>query len=248
MENKQLKLLCVFDAFVFLFAGLLILSMIYIKGIDDTISTIMGYAFLIAGIVFLCVFPKISKVSGSTVALKEDTYKVPTKKEIEKVIPIVVETPSVTEPIKTESNTSKIPEKIKVPKSEKVKKVKKATRTYKPKNIPVTISFVLGALYTLYLIFYIVSINGTGASDAENVGIAIGSILIMPHAICVGIATIFNGLGIAMNKRGFVLTGAILYAVSMVFMFIYFFFVIIQMVLSFVGYSQMKKKSTEAVA
>lgn len=245
MENKQLKLLCVFDALVFLFAGLLILSMIYIKGIDDTISTIMGYAFLIVGIVFLCVFPKISKVRGSTVALKEDTYKVPTKKEIEKVIPIVVETPSVTEPIKTESNTSKIPEKIKVPKSEKVKK---ATRTYKPKNIPVTISFVLGALYTLYLIFYIVSMNGTGASDAENIGIAIGSILIMPHAICVGIATIFNGLGMAMDKRGFVLTGAILYAVSMAFMFIYFFFVIIQMVLSFVGYSQMKKKSTEAVA
>lgn len=246
MENKQLKLLCVFDALVFLFAGLLILSIIYINSIDDTLSTVFGYTFLILGIVFLCISPKIIKVRTTTTTLKKDTYKAPTKKEIEKVIPIVIETPLVTEPIKTESNTSKIPDKIKVPKLEKVKKDKKTTRTYKPKNIPVTISFVLGALYTLYLIFYIVSINGTGASDAENVGIAIGSILIMPHAICVGIATIFNGLGLAMNKNGFVLTGAILYAVSIVFMFIYFMFVIIQMILSFVGYSQMKKKSANS--
>ena len=45
----------------------------------------------------------------------------------------------------------------------------------------------------------------------------------------------------AMCKRGFALTGAILYAVSMVLFPMYFFFVIVQMILSFVGFAKLKK-------
>ena len=65
--------------------------------------------------------------------------------------------------------------------------------------------------------------------------------LVMPHMVLTVLATIFNILGWAMNKRGFALTGAILYAVAIVTMPIYFFFVIVQMVLSFVGFAKLKK-------
>ena len=53
-------------------------------------------------------------------------------------------------------------------------------------------------------------------------------------------AVIFNVLGWAMNKRGFALTGAILYTVALVLMPLYFMFVIIQMILSYVGFAKLK--------
>ncbi len=43
-----------------------------------------------------------------------------------------------------------------------------------------------------------------------------------------------------MNKHEFALTGGILYAVGMVMFIPYFFFIIVQMILSFVGYARMK--------
>ena len=48
-------------------------------------------------------------------------------------------------------------------------------------------------------------------------------------------------LGWAMNKRGFALTGAILYTVALVLFPVYFMFVIVQMVLSYVGFATLKK-------
>lgn len=44
-----------------------------------------------------------------------------------------------------------------------------------------------------------------------------------------------------MNKRGFALTGAILYTVALVLFPVYFMFVIVQMVLSYVGFAKLKK-------
>ena len=59
--------------------------------------------------------------------------------------------------------------------------------------------------------------------------------------ICTVLATIFNGLGLFMKKRGFALVGSILYAVAMVLFIPYFMFVIVQMILSFVGFAKLKK-------
>lgn len=118
---------------------------------------------------------------------------------------------------------------------EKYKKQKKY-------NIFLLIAFVLGVLYSLYIIYYCISTSGSGASDAENIGIGIGITLIMPHLICAVLATIFNGLGVFLEKRGFALTGAILYTIACVLMPIYFMFTIIQAILSYIGFAKMKKK------
>ncbi|NLW28932.1 MAG: hypothetical protein GXY98_03385 [Erysipelothrix sp.] len=109
------------------------------------------------------------------------------------------------------------------------------------------VSWILGALYIIYLFAYFGGLVGN-TTGGEQVGSLIASTIVMPHAICAALAVLFNILGWSMNNRGFTLTGAILYAVSIVLMPLYFMFVIIQMILSFVGYAKMKSPINYQVA
>lgn len=110
----------------------------------------------------------------------------------------------------------------------------------KQKSKCLLISWILGVVYALYLIGYIVNTNASMTETAEAIGAGIATVIIMPHLICTVLAVIFNILGWAMNKRGFALTGAILYTVALVLMPLYFMFVIIQMILSYVGFAKLK--------
>lgn len=102
------------------------------------------------------------------------------------------------------------------------------------------ISFILGIAYLIYSASYWSGV-GAGLNSAEQVGAGIATALVMPHLILTVLAVIFNGLGLFMRKRGFALTGAILYAVAMVLFPMYFMFIIIEMILSFVGFAKMPK-------
>jgi hypothetical protein len=59
--------------------------------------------------------------------------------------------------------------------------------------------------------------------------------------LCTILAVIFNIIGWALNARWSALVGAILYAVAIVVFIMYAPFIIIQMILSFVGFAKMKK-------
>lgn len=115
----------------------------------------------------------------------------------------------------------------------------------KSKNKLLLASWILGGLYFVYLFAYFTGAVG-GSTGGEQVGAALATAIIIPHMVVVLLAVIFNILGWHLNKRGFALTGAILYAVAMVVFPPYFFFVIIQMILSFVGVSKMKKEALAA--
>lgn len=108
-------------------------------------------------------------------------------------------------------------------------------------SIPLLISFIIGAAY---LVYFAVVWSGTASEmdGWEQVGAGIATVLVAPHVICTFIAVIFNALGLFLRKRGFALTGAILYTVAMVLFPVYFMFVIIETILSYVGFSKMKKK------
>ncbi len=112
------------------------------------------------------------------------------------------------------------------------------------RNILLAIAMVLGVAYVAYSIVYwggaATADSGSTASDA---GAAIATMLVMPHLVCTLVAVIFNVLAFVMSKRGFALTAGILYAVAMVLFPTYFFFVIIQMILCFVAYAQLKKQA-----
>lgn len=102
------------------------------------------------------------------------------------------------------------------------------------------VSFILGLLYLGYLVYWFGGslITTTGG---EQLGVGLASFIVFPHFVCTGLATLFNGLGWGMNKKGFALTGAILYVVSMLLFPLYFIFVIIQAILSFIGYAKLEK-------
>ena len=107
------------------------------------------------------------------------------------------------------------------------------------------ISAILGALYSIYLICYFTGAIGD-SEGAEQVGAAMATALVTPHMVLVVLATIFNWVGYFTNKRGFALTGGILYSVSGVMFLIYIMFVIPSIVLSFVGYANLKKINNES--
>ena len=102
-------------------------------------------------------------------------------------------------------------------------------------------------LTVVYFIFVIASLNKIGSSSKDTASaIAFGlmGIMIFPHMILVLIGGLFNILGWALNKKGFALTGAILYSVAMLFMIPLFYFLVIQTVLSYVGYATMNPSLT----
>ena len=104
------------------------------------------------------------------------------------------------------------------------------------------ISFILGVAYLIYSIFYWTGAVSGSASTAEQVGAGLATAIVMPHLIFNALAVIFNALGLFMRKRGFALTGAILYTVALVLFPVYFMFVIIEMILSYIGFAKMKKE------
>lgn len=117
----------------------------------------------------------------------------------------------------------------------------KPQKPKRKRNVLLFISAILGVLYTIYIIVYFSSASGSSSDATEAIGIGIATALATPHMIATALATIFNILGWAMNHRGFALTGAILYCVAAVCFPMYAFFVVIQIVLSFIGFAKLKK-------
>ena len=103
------------------------------------------------------------------------------------------------------------------------------------------ISLILGAAYLVYSVVYWSGAAGSGSNIGEQIGSGIATALVMPHLVCTVVAVIFNALGLFLEKRGFALTGAILYTVAIVLFPIYFMFVIIEMILSYIGFAKIPK-------
>ena len=102
------------------------------------------------------------------------------------------------------------------------------------------VSWILSLLYLIYLISYFAGSVGA-TSGAEQVGAGLATAIVFPHMMSVGIGLIFNMLGSFLNNRAFVLVGAILYSVSILLFMMYFMFVIVQMILSYIAFAKMKK-------
>ena len=91
------------------------------------------------------------------------------------------------------------------------------------KNKFLFISFLLGFAYSLYLLLYFTGAIGS-SEGANQAGAALATAIVMPHMVLTVLATIFNGLGC-----------------FLVLMPIYFMFVVLQMILSFIGFAKLKK-------
>lgn len=104
------------------------------------------------------------------------------------------------------------------------------------------VSWILSLMYLIYLISYFS--GGIGSTTgSEQVGAALATALVFPHMLVVGIGLIFNMLGYFLNNRAFVLVGAILYSVAILLFMMYFMFIIVQMILSYIAFAKMKKSN-----
>lgn len=117
----------------------------------------------------------------------------------------------------------------------------------KKKSKLLLVSWILALAYVIYLISYFTQAIG-GSAGGEQAGAALAGALVMPHFIVVLIATIFSFFGWLLSKKGFALVAGILFAVSIVLFPVYFMFVIVQMILSFIAYASMGKKQPEMIA
>lgn len=111
----------------------------------------------------------------------------------------------------------------------------------KKKSILLLIAMVLGVAYLIYIITYF-SGAFNGGTDSDVIAAGLATVLVGPHIVATAIAVLFNALGYFLHKRGFALTGGILYIVAGVLFIPYIFFVVIQAILSFIGYAKMQKE------
>lgn len=102
-------------------------------------------------------------------------------------------------------------------------------------------SLVLAILYFMLSMSSISGVFASLDSGAEAAGGLIALFFIIPHYVIIVIGILFNGLGIFVEKKGFALTGGILYTVSMIFMLVNFFYILLPMIFSYVGYAKMNK-------
>ena len=109
------------------------------------------------------------------------------------------------------------------------------------RSVLLLISAIIGIAYLVYSIFYWTGANTSSSDSAAAVGAGIATVLVLPHLIFTALAVIFNVLGYFMSHRGFALTGGILYSVALVLFPLYFMFVLIEAILSFIGFAKLKK-------
>lgn len=109
------------------------------------------------------------------------------------------------------------------------------------RKVTLLIAALLGTAYSVYIVSYFVSATATGQSAAEVVGGAIATALVAPHMILVLLASVFAWLGWSLRIAGLALTSGILFCVGGFLFIAYFPFVLLQMVLAFVGFGQTRK-------
>lgn len=108
------------------------------------------------------------------------------------------------------------------------------------KNKLLLVAGILGTAYLVYLVSHFAGSMGA-ADQAEAVGGAMATAIATPHMICVGLAVVFNWLGFFGGYPWGALVAGILYSVSVLFMFIYAPFVLVQLILCFIAFGKMKK-------
>jgi hypothetical protein len=100
---------------------------------------------------------------------------------------------------------------------------------------------VLGSLYAIYVVYYFFSNTASQTDAAAAIGAGIATALVMPHMFLTILAVIFNWIGWGLGLRWSALVAGILYAVAAVAFILYAPFVLLQMVLAFVGFANLKK-------
>lgn len=110
-------------------------------------------------------------------------------------------------------------------------------------NVLFIISAVIGLIYTIFIISYMANTGDSGATSAEQIGISIAMAMIFPHVVVVVVSVILNFVTVFTNSTVLGLLTGIFYSVSGLLMPIYILFVAAPIVLSWIGYVQLRKRN-----
>jgi hypothetical protein len=100
---------------------------------------------------------------------------------------------------------------------------------------------LLGVAYAIYSVWYWAGASSDVGNDAEAVGAAIATVLVLPHMLVTVLGAIFAVIGFFTRKAGLTLTAAILFSVAALLFLLYAAFLIPSIVLGFVGFANQKK-------
>lgn len=111
------------------------------------------------------------------------------------------------------------------------------------------LSMVAMILGIIAIIFALSALFGMDEStnDAEAVGMAIGTAIIMPSLISLIVAVILNIIGYFTVNRSLTLISAIFYVVSLILMPLWGFLGIPSMILQFIAFAKLKNPETKVV-
>lgn len=109
------------------------------------------------------------------------------------------------------------------------------------KSILLLISAILGTFYSIYIINHFFTGIISSNNVFEQAGISIATFIVTPHIIGTVIATALNWVAYFKHDKVVALVTAILYLVSGLLFLFYIIFVLPSIVLSFIGYSNIKK-------
>lgn len=106
-------------------------------------------------------------------------------------------------------------------------------------NPCIIISLVLSLAYLIYCAYYWQASASEVADLAGQIGFSLAKVAAMPHIIAVAVGFVFNAAGVALPNRWMILVAAIVYVIALILFPLYFMFVILQIILSFVGFGLM---------
>lgn len=124
----------------------------------------------------------------------------------------------------------------------KIKNVFSKNNLAKKPNKILFISLILTFIYLFSSFITLINTIKKMTSSMNIIGEGLIMLIVLPHYLSVVIGFIFNGIGLFLERKVFVLTSAILYSVAILFFPLYFPFIITQMILSYIGFTQMKNQ------
>ena len=110
------------------------------------------------------------------------------------------------------------------------------------RSIFVLLAAIIAALVLLYIDNYMKEAFDATENAAEGLGVMMGIAAARPYMIALGIGAVFAAVGYFFRLRWSALTGAILFAVSIVLLPAWLVFSLVPMILGFIGYARMKTK------
>ncbi len=110
------------------------------------------------------------------------------------------------------------------------------------KNKLLLLSLILGLLLTVVLTFLMMSLLSPSEVIIQEIFNAGIFYMVRTYFIVVCFAVLFNGLGWGFNNKILALIGGVMYIIAMSLYPSYFFFTLIQSVLSFIAFIMMRKK------